>query len=199
MHVTSRGTALPEPPSQADAARAVESWQRLWLEEGADYSVLEGPRRVAALLTETQFGKWLAQAFLWQLGRAQDGSLVFGRVVAALPASAGHVLLLLLLAVAAAALSTLGDGADGLAERVRARVATTAASLVASYPVVLTLALAFELKSGRPGVLELCADSLRRGDVNLTMGSLLGLTLLSELLVTIPARLARAPRSEEDE
>jgi peptide/nickel transport system permease protein len=202
MHVTNRGTALPARPSAADAARAVESWQRLWLEEGADYTVLEGPRRVAALVTETQFGKWLAQAFLWQLGRAQDGSPVYGQVVAALPPSAAHVLLLLLLAVAAAALSALWDRREGVSERIRTRIATTSASLVASYPVVLTLALAFELKSGRPGVLELCADSLRRGDVNLTMGSLLGLTLLSELLVTIPARLARAPRdalAEEDE
>jgi hypothetical protein len=180
----------------------VESWQRLWLEEGADYSVLEGPRRVAALVTETQFGKWLAQAVSWQLGRAQDGSQVYGRVVAALAPSAAHVLLLLLLAVAAAAVSALWNRSEGVGERIRARIATTAASLVASYPVVLTLALAFELKTGRPGVLELCAESLRRGDVNLTMGSLLGITLLSELLVTIPVRLARAPRdglAEEDE
>lgn len=201
MHVTSRGSALPRTPSLTDAARAVESWQRLWLEEGADYSVLEGPRRVAALVTETQFGKWLAQAVSWQLGRAQDGSQVYGRVVAALPPSAAHVLLLLSLAVAAAALSALWNRSEGVSERIRARIATTAASLVASYPVVLTLALAFELKTGRPGVLELCAESLRRGDVNLTMGSLLGITLLSELLVTIPARLARAPRdalAEED-
>ena len=102
----------------------------------------------------------------------------------------------------AAAVSALWNRSEGVRERIRARVATTAASLVASYPVVLTLALAFELKTGRPGVLELCAESLRRGDVNLTMGSLLGLTLLSELLVTIPARLARAPRDalgEDDE
>jgi len=63
---------------------------------------------------------------------------------------------------------------------------------------VLTLALAFELRSGRPGVLELCADSLRRGDVNLTMGALLGITALSELLVTIPVRLAK-PDAEENE
>ena len=43
------------------------------------------------------------------------------------------------------------------ATRARLRVATISASLVASYPVVLTLALGFELLFGRPGVLELCA------------------------------------------
>jgi peptide/nickel transport system permease protein len=201
MHVTSRGNALSRTPNVAETVRAVESWQRLWLEEGADYTVLDGPKRVAALVTETQYGKWLAQAFMWKLGRAQDGSSVQARVLAVLPRSAAHVLLLLLVALAAAALSTGWSRAEGRVERARARIATAAASLVASYPVVLTLALAFELKSGRPGVLELCADSLRRGDVNLTMGALLGITLVSELLVTLPLRLARAPRdamSEDD-
>lgn len=201
MHVTQRGTALPEAPSLSEAARAVETWQRLWLEEGADYSVLEGPRRVAAIVTETQYGKWLAQAFLWNLGHAEDGSSVLARVLAVLPPSGLHVLLLLVLAIAAAAGSALWDRSAGLGARARLRVATISASLVASYPVVLTLALAFELKLGRPGVLELCAESLRRGDVNLTMGALLGVTLLSELLVTIPTRLATTPRAlaEDDE
>jgi peptide/nickel transport system permease protein len=201
MHITGRGAPLARNPSAPEAARAVERWQQLWLEEGADYSVLEGPRRVASLVTETQYGKWLAQAFLWQLGRAQDGAPVSPRVLAALPHSAVHVLLLLLVAVALAAGSALVDGPSGLLQRARVRIATTAASLVASYPVVLTLALALELRSGRPGVLELCAESLRRGDVNSTMGALLGLTALSELLVTIPVRLSRPPRdsSREDD
>jgi hypothetical protein len=201
MHVTQRGAALPPAPSRAEAARAVETWQRLWLEEGADYSVLEGPRRVAAIVTETQYGKWLAQAFLWNFGHADDGSRVLGRVLAVLPQSGLHVLLLLVLAVAAAAGSALWDRSAGLAARVRLRVATVSASLVASYPIVLTLALGFELKLGRPGVLELCAESLRRGDVNLTMGALLGVTVLSEVLVTIPTRLAITRREllAEDE
>jgi peptide/nickel transport system permease protein len=201
MHVTHRGAALSQAPSRAEAASAVEAWQRLWLEEGADYSVLEGPRRVAAIVTETQYGKWLAQAFLWNLGHADDGSSVLARVLSVLPQSGLHVLLILLLAVAAAAGSALWDRSAGLVARARLRVATISASLVASYPVVLTLALAFELKLGRPGVLELCAESLRRGDVNLTMGALLGVTLLSEFLVTIPTRLAATPRelAEDDE
>jgi hypothetical protein len=83
----------------------------------------------------------------------------------------------------------LGGGSARL-ERARARVALASASLVASYPVVLTLALAFEIATARPGVLELCAVALRLGDVNLLMGALLGLTLLAELLVTLPAKLA---------
>jgi len=197
MHITGRGAALSRSPSVEEAARAVEHWQELWLEEGADYSVLEGPRRVAALVTETQFGKWLAQAFLWRLGRARDGSPVVARVLAALPASALHVLLLLLFALGAAAASALADRSAGLAGRVWSRVTATSASLVASYPVVLTVALAFELKSGRGGVLELCAAALGHGDVNLLMGALLGLTLLSELLVTLPARLAAAGHADD--
>jgi peptide/nickel transport system permease protein len=190
MHVTARGQALSREPSVDEAKRAVQRWQALWLKEGADYTVLEGPRRVAALVTETQFGKWLAQAVTWRLGNAQDGSRVTTRVFDALPDSALHVLGLLLLAIVTAAASALLDRSEELPARLRARVAATSASLVASYPVVLTLALAFELFAGRNGVLKLCANALRRGDVNLTMGALLGLTLLSELLVTLPSRLA---------
>ncbi len=198
MHVTSRGTPLAKAPSLAEAQRAVEGWQQLWLTEGADYSVLEGPRRVAALVTETQFGKWLAQAFLWKLGRAHGGASVVDAVSAALPRSAVHVLLLLGIALAAAAASALVDRGAGLWLRVRLRLSTASASLVASYPMVLSLALAFELVTGRGGVLELCASALRQGDVNLLMGSLLGVTLLSELLVTLPSRIAASGHASDE-
>ena len=107
------------------------------------------------------------------------------------------IALCLLFALGAAAGSTLADRSTGLGGRAWSRLTATSASLVASYPVVLTLALAFELKTGRGGVLELCADALRRGDVNLLMGALLGLTLLSELLVTLPARLAAAGHADD--
>ncbi|MDF3068347.1 MAG: Oligopeptide transport system permease protein OppB [Polyangiaceae bacterium] len=198
VHVTGRGEALPRAPSVPQAQRAVEGWQRLWLVEGADYTVLEGPRRVAALVTETQFGKWLAQTRLWQLGRSQSGADVASLVTGAVPRSAIHVLLLLGIALAAAAASTLADRGRGLLSRARARLSATAASLVASYPMVLSLALAFELLTGRGGVLELCASALRRGDVNLLMGSLLAVTLLSELLVTLPARVAAAGHASDE-
>jgi len=201
MHVTGRGQALPRSPSVADAELAVERWQALWLEEGADYTVLEGPRRVAALVTETQFGKWLAQAFLWRLGRARDGSQVWPLVLERVPASMLHVLGLLLLALGVAAATALWDPhhhSDGLPARARARVFATSASLVASYPVVLTLALAFELKSGQSGVLQLCANALRRGDVNLMMGALLGVILVSESLALLPSRLVAASHSADE-
>ncbi len=202
MHITNRGEALPRTPAVDQAARAARRWQELWLQEGADYSVLEGPRRVAALVTETQYGKWLAQAFMWDLGRARDGSNVSGVVLAALPSSAIHVLLLQLLAIGVALGTALLDRSAGLWLRAKTRVAATSASLVASYPVLLTLALALELRSGHGGVLSLCADGLRHGDVNLVMGALLGVTLLSELLVTLPSRLAAAGHaagSQEDD
>jgi hypothetical protein len=189
MHITGRGEALPRVPTVNEAANAARYWRELWLREGADYSVLEGPRRVAALITETQYGKWLAQAFMWQLGRTRAGVPVKNVVLAALPHSALHVLSLLLLAIGAAAGSALLDRSTGLWARTRSRVAATSASLVASYPMVLTLGLALELRSGG-GALALCADGLRSGDVNLMMGALIGITLLSELLVTLPSRLA---------
>jgi hypothetical protein len=65
--------------------------------------------------------------------------------------------------------------------------------------MVLTLALALEIQPGHGGVLSLCAQALRVGDVNLMMGALLGVTLLSELLVTLPSRLAAAGHGDEDD
>jgi peptide/nickel transport system permease protein len=195
MHITGHGEPLGRTPTLQEAAQAARRWQELWLQEGSDYSVLEGPRRVAALMTETQYGKWLAQASLWKLGRAQDGSEVRSVVLAALPSSALHVLLLLVFAITIALGTALLDRSAGLWARAKSRVAATSASLVASYPLLLTLALALELKGGQGGALSLCARALRHGDVNLTMGALLGVTLLSELLVTLPSRLAAAGQS----
>ncbi len=197
MHITGRGSPLPRAPAVTEAARTVEGWQALWLDEGADYVVLDGPRRVAALVTETQFGKWLAQAFLWKLGRTQDGTRVAHLVASALPASAVHVLLLLLAAIGASFASALAQRSEGRMERARARVSAVSASLVASYPMVLSLVLAFELATNRGGVLKLCATALRHGDVNLVMGTLLAVTLLSDLLVTLPARLAAAGHAQD--
>jgi hypothetical protein len=198
MHITGRGEPLPNGAGVSDARRVVERWRVLWLREGADYTVLEGPRRVAALVTETQFGKWLAQAVWWRLGRARSGAEVVGLVAGAIPRSAVHVLLLLGIALVAAAASALADRSAGVWARARSRLSATAASLVASYPMVLSLALAFELVTGRGGVLELCASALRQGDVNLLMGALLGVTLLAELLVTLPARVAAAGHASEE-
>jgi peptide/nickel transport system permease protein len=198
MHITGRGAPLSRTPSVDEAARAARRWQELWLQEGADYSVFEGPRRVAALATETQFGKWLAQAFMWRLGHARDGSSVSASVLASLPSSALHVLFLQIFAIVVAAGTALLDRSAGLWARTRTRVAATSASIVASYPMLLTLALALELKAGHGGVLSLCARALRVGDVNLMMGALLGVTLLSELLVTLPSRLAAAAHGDHD-
>lgn len=198
MQITARGEPLPRSPSVTDAVHAVEGWQALWLAEGTDYVVLEGPRRVAALVTETQFGKWLAQAFLWKLGRTRQGASVLEAVTSAVPLSAVHVLLLLGIALAGATASALGDRHEERWALARARLSATAASLVASYPMVLSLAVAFELLTGSGGVLQLCAAALRQGDVNLMMGALLGATLLSELLVTLPSRLAAAAHATED-
>jgi len=198
MHITGRGEPLPRSPAIADAAQAARRWQELWLQEGADYSVLEGPHRVAALMTETQYGKWLAQAFLWKLGRAHDGAEVKSLVLGALPNSALHVLLLQVFAITIAIATALLDRSAGLWARAKSRVAATSASLVALYPMLLTLALALELKGGQGGALSLCAQALRHGDVNLMMGALLGVTLLSELLVTLPSRLAAAGQTDDD-
>ncbi len=190
MHITGRGKPLAATPSLSETRKVVEDWQLFWLAEGADYVVLEGPRRVAALITETQCGKWLAHAFSSELGRALDGSAVAPQLLLALPRSALRVLGLLAAGILLATSLVLLDPSAGLVSRLRARVALASASLVASYPVVLTVVLAFELASDSPGVFRLCVEALRHGDVNLTMGALVALSLLAEVLVSLPRRLS---------
>jgi peptide/nickel transport system permease protein len=189
-HITGRAKSLPTSPSLEEARATVEDWHLFWLAEGSGFVVLEGPRRIAAWVTETQFGKWFAHAAKWRMGRALDGTRVAPRALAGVPISALHVLALLTLGILVSAASALLMGRQDWVGRARVRVALAAASLVASYPIVLTLALAFELLTDRAGVLRLCAEGLRQGDVNLAMGALLLLTVMSELLVALPISLA---------
>jgi hypothetical protein len=189
-HTTGLGEPLAREPELEDARRAVESWRLWWLEHAADFTVLEGPKRVVALVTETQYGKWFAIAGGFGFGRARDASPVLPRVLEGVPVSALHVLTMLVMGLLAAAVPALRRAKQDMVVRLRERLAEAAASLVASYPLVLTLALAFELATGRTGVLRTCASSLRAGDVNLMMGSLIALVLLAELLVALPAKVS---------
>jgi ABC-type dipeptide/oligopeptide/nickel transport system permease component len=75
--VLSQITDLPvrntDSPSIAEAARTVDTWRDFWALHGSEYTELDGPRRLAATLVETQYGKWLAAVQRGGLGRTRSG------------------------------------------------------------------------------------------------------------------------------
>lgn len=72
-HVTDLPVICGPDPSLAEARRTVEVWRDFWELHGAEYSVLDGPRRLAATFVETQYGKWLAAVLRGGMGRTRHG------------------------------------------------------------------------------------------------------------------------------
>ncbi len=72
-HVTDLPSVCGPNASLAEAQRAVDTWRDFWELHGSEYSVLDGPRRLAATFVETQYGKWLAAVLRGGLGRARNG------------------------------------------------------------------------------------------------------------------------------
>jgi peptide/nickel transport system permease protein len=72
-HVTDLPVICGPKASQAEAQRVVDVWRDFWELHGAEYSVLDGPRRLAATFVETQYGKWLAAVLRGGMGRTRSG------------------------------------------------------------------------------------------------------------------------------
>jgi ABC-type dipeptide/oligopeptide/nickel transport system permease component len=71
-HVTGReGRVLTEhDPSQA--ASVVEAWRAWWSHHRYEYLALDGPRRIAAMVLETRYSQWAAEAVRAGLRRSPD-------------------------------------------------------------------------------------------------------------------------------
>jgi ABC-type dipeptide/oligopeptide/nickel transport system permease component len=72
-HVTDLPVVCGPEASVADAQRVVEVWRDFWELHGSEYSVLDGPRRLAATFVQTQYGKWLAAVLRGGMGRTRGG------------------------------------------------------------------------------------------------------------------------------
>lgn len=73
VHVTDgAGEGLGPGASVARAKAVVQGWQRWWLVHETDYQRLSGARRVAAFVTQTQYGKWVYESVA--LGLAEDNA-----------------------------------------------------------------------------------------------------------------------------
>ncbi|HET7540139.1 MAG TPA: hypothetical protein VFK05_09710 [Polyangiaceae bacterium] len=72
-HITEQPVQCPPDASVADARRVVDTWHDFWDLHGSEYSVLDGPRRLAATFLETQYAKWWAAVLRGGLGHTHDG------------------------------------------------------------------------------------------------------------------------------
>lgn len=72
-HITDLPVRDAPSPSIAEAQRTVDTWRDFWALHGSEYTDLDGPRRLAATLVETQYGKWLAAVQRGGLGRTRTG------------------------------------------------------------------------------------------------------------------------------
>jgi peptide/nickel transport system permease protein len=66
-----------EKQASVERARSVVSqWQAWWLEHQSDYVAFDGAARTLAMVSETQYGRWAAQAAQNGLGRTASGQTV---------------------------------------------------------------------------------------------------------------------------
>ena len=72
-HVTDSPVVCGPNASIAEARLVVDVWRDFWELHGSEYSVLDGPRRLAATFVETQYGKWLAAVLRGGMGRTRGG------------------------------------------------------------------------------------------------------------------------------
>ena len=84
-HVTALDWTIPEDASVEDAADVVATWERWWVESRADYVTLDGARRMLAMVTETQYGRWAAEAARTRLGISASGEPVLDVLAARAP------------------------------------------------------------------------------------------------------------------
>ncbi len=62
-------------------------WKRWWTLHQLEYSELRGPKRLAAVVTETQYGHWVATVFTPGLGVDLTGQPIASSLLSALPPS----------------------------------------------------------------------------------------------------------------
>lgn len=126
-HVTGMALRVERDASIADAERAAAEWRRWWRKHKSEYSTLDGPSRIVAMFSQTQYGRWAVGAADERLGLTESGEPVLDLLEARAPVS-------LWLVFWALVAGYLGGIAVGLAGAVRAHrpldLSTTAATLL---------------------------------------------------------------------
>ncbi len=125
-HVTGLSLRVAKDATVIDAREVASSWQRWWRKNKSDYTTLDGPSRIVAMFTETQYGRWAVSAVDERLGVADSGEAVLDVLRTRAPVT----LWLLLSALAIGYLCGIGVGlADAVARQRPLGWVTTAVAL----------------------------------------------------------------------
>ncbi len=75
-HITGRPGSLPEQATLEQGKAVVDSWRRWWMLHHHDFMSLDGPERISARLTQTQFAEWVGLMVLHGFGTDPAGRRV---------------------------------------------------------------------------------------------------------------------------
>lgn len=176
--ITGRPTKLPK--SVGEARRVVEDWQLFWVIHGSDYLPLDGARRIAAIVTETQYGKWFMLVLRARFGNTVGGEPVLAVVRRQLAVTSASIAGLLL-----GSLAVIACLRSGSVRPTRRELGLAMPLLTAELPLLLTLAVGLELVFGLPGAGAGAVAALGAGDVNAWMGLALALALTTLVLTSL--------------
>ena len=136
-HVTSLPWSLDPNASQAEARSNRQVWRRWWRDNRLDYVSLDGPERLLAMVTETQYGRWAQNAVYSRLGLTARGDPVLDVLASRAPVTLG----LLVLALIAGYGAGLLVGTWSAVRRLLDRVVTPVALVLVALPISLLAGL----------------------------------------------------------
>ncbi len=84
-HVTGLPWTLGDKVTVPGARSVAARWRQWWSLDRSRFVTFDGPSRVSAMLVETQYGKWAAQAVRNRLGVSIDGEPVLDEMIARAP------------------------------------------------------------------------------------------------------------------
>jgi ABC-type dipeptide/oligopeptide/nickel transport system permease component len=146
-HVTDTSWTIGENADVQQARDMVSHWQRWWVENGADYVTLEGARRLLAMITETQYGRWATDAADNRFGISASGEPVLDVLESRAPVTLWLLAAGLLGGYAAGV--ALGIVSGAFAHRPLDAILSVVAVVFAALPIATLAALVAPAPPGR--------------------------------------------------
>ncbi|HMR78177.1 MAG TPA: ABC transporter permease subunit [Polyangiaceae bacterium] len=116
-HITGQPWTI-KPDASLDEARSLRLvWRQWWREHRLDYVALDGPERVLAMLTETEFGRWAENAVYARLGANSRGQSVLDVLASRAPLTLALAWLAILFGYAGAFLAAMAVAANARVDR----------------------------------------------------------------------------------
>lgn len=134
-HVSGKPWTIDETASAAQAETARRTWLRWWRDSRLQFVNLEGPERLFAMVTETEYGRWAEAAAYSRLGTTAQGQPVLDVLSARAPLS----LSILVAAILAGYLGSIALGTWAAASRNFDRMAAPFVLALIAVPLVVLL------------------------------------------------------------